>query len=104
MVVTPYIDYPQLLGVLLRMLNEGTLETRKDLLKASRIHAELPSAFQGRIAVLLLMLNDGALKTHKEKLKANGAFPLIFLQLIRTAISTPQRYDTHIARASACIR
>lgn len=35
-VVTPYLDYPQLLGMLLRLLNEGTPETRKDLLKVLR--------------------------------------------------------------------
>jgi hypothetical protein len=38
-VVTPYLDYPQLLGVLLRMLNESTVDWRKDLLKVRRARA-----------------------------------------------------------------
>lgn len=33
-VVTPYLEYPQLLGVLLRMLNEGTPPVRHEVLKA----------------------------------------------------------------------
>ena len=33
-VVTPYLEYPQLLGVLLRMLNESAPSVRHEVLKA----------------------------------------------------------------------
>lgn len=34
-VVTPYLEYPQLLGILLRMLSEGTLAVRREVMKVS---------------------------------------------------------------------
>lgn len=35
-VVSPYLEYPQLLGVLLRMLSEGTPSTRREVMKVRR--------------------------------------------------------------------
>ena len=32
-VVSPYLEYPQLLGVLLRMLSEGTPVVRREVMK-----------------------------------------------------------------------
>lgn len=35
-VVAPYLEYPQLLGVLLRMLSEGTPSARREVMKVRR--------------------------------------------------------------------
>ena len=32
--VLPYLEYPQLLGILLRMLNEGSAVVRREVMKA----------------------------------------------------------------------
>lgn len=37
-VVTPYMEYPQLLGMLLQMLSEGTPQARVEVLKVSHHH------------------------------------------------------------------
>lgn len=38
-VVTPYMEYPQLLGMLLQMLSEGSPQARLEVLKVGLGHA-----------------------------------------------------------------
>ena len=39
-VVTPYMEYPQLLGMLLQMLSEGSPQARLEVLKVSPKHQQ----------------------------------------------------------------
>ena len=64
-VVTPYLEYPQLLGVLLRMLNESAPSVRHEVLKARRKPSCLLSAASHKWAAMhacqnLLEPLDGA--------------------------------------------
>ena len=53
LVVTPYQHYPQLLGILLKMLNEGSTAARRDVMKAlGTIGALDPHTHKGLLAEL----------------------------------------------------
>ena len=54
--VTPYLEYPQLLGVLLRMLNEGAPAVRQEVLKVRHFFAWRLMQGSSCIASLIMML------------------------------------------------
>ena len=59
-VVSPYIEYPQLLGVLLRMLSEGTPSTRREVMKVRRGCWMKAACWMGLLRTLpVLLLPNG---------------------------------------------